>query len=130
MRKRGELSPGKFPLPREPGKKLMKPGANRSLKQRRETPIDNAFPLMSNAESERLRKLLHDGLGQMLTSATFVASSLRHRLAELGLQETEMVDEMILLLNDAITESRTLAARCTPPAKNAIGECGVVSARE
>jgi signal transduction histidine kinase len=82
---------------------------------------------IENPEREELRKLLHDGLGQMLTSATFVASSLRQRLAALGLQETAMVDEMILLLNDAITESRTLAARCAPSPTKAIAEPRVLN---
>ena len=57
--------------------------------------------MCSDAERERLRKLLHDGLGQMLTSASFVAGSLRQRLAMLGLAETELADEMIGLLNEA-----------------------------
>ena len=66
------------------------------------------------AERESLRKLLHDGLGQILTSATFLASGLHQRLATLGLPEREIVEELILLLNQAIGESRTIAARCAP----------------
>ncbi|HMJ91162.1 MAG TPA: histidine kinase [Candidatus Acidoferrum sp.] len=90
------------------------------LRQRDVVSIENIA--IGAQQQERLHKLLHDGLGQMLTSATFVACSLRSRLAELGLRETEMVDEMILLLNDAIAESRTLAARCEGPPKDAIGD--------
>lgn len=78
--------------------------------------------LNSQRERELLRKLLHDGLGQMLTSAAFVATALRQQLAARGLEEAEMVDELLLLLNEAIAESRTLAARCELPPKDAIGE--------
>lgn len=81
-----------------------------------------ALPEMSAADRERLRKLLHDGLGQMLTSATFVATALRLRLQALGLAEAAMADELMLLLNDAIAESRTLAARCEPPRADSIGD--------
>jgi signal transduction histidine kinase len=67
------------------------------------------------SEREVLRKLLHDGIGQTLTSAMFLASGLHQRLATLGLPEKEIVEELILLLNQAVTESRNVAAHCEPP---------------
>lgn len=100
----------------------MKPRSNSTIQARRESALEAALPLAVAAEREHFRKLLHDGIGQMLTSASFVASSLRHRLAALGLEETAMADEMISLLNEAIAESRTLASRCQPPPKDALGE--------
>jgi signal transduction histidine kinase len=69
------------------------------------------------AEREILRKLLHDGIGQTLTSAMFLASGLHQRLATLALPEKEIVEELILLLNQAIAESRNVAAHCEPPSK-------------
>jgi signal transduction histidine kinase len=88
-------------------------------KQAPEAPRD--LLLSTASERERLHKLLHDGLGQVLTSATFLVTSLRHRLEARGLEEAQIVDEVLLLLNEAIAESRTLAARCEPPPKDVIG---------
>lgn len=69
----------------------------------------------TTSEREVLRKLLHDGIGQTLTSALFLASGLHQRLATLGLPEKEIVEELILLLNQAVSESRNVAAHCEPP---------------
>jgi signal transduction histidine kinase len=59
-----------------------------------------------------MRKQLHDGLGQVLTSISFLASGLRARLRKCGDGDAAELDEIILLINEAIAESRAIAAAC------------------
>jgi signal transduction histidine kinase len=70
-------------------------------------------------ERERMRKQLHDGLGQVLTSISFLASSLRTRLKAQGFSDTTELDEITSLLQDAIAESRAIAATIDAPTRAA-----------
>lgn len=72
-----------------------------------------------DSERARMRKQLHDGLGQVLTSISFLTSSLRAKLARQGVQDTAELDEIASLINQAIAESRAIAATCdnTPASK-------------
>lgn len=79
--------------------------------QRRQT-AQQGFEQFVRLERERLRKQLHDGLGQALTSVSFLASSLRSRLRKSGSNEADEMDEIIQLINQAIAESRAIAATC------------------
>lgn len=77
----------------------------------------SAKPLrLPAAERERLRAALHDGLGQLLTSMSFVAASLRQKLASKALPEAAEADEIVALTGQAISEAQALVAEETPPA--------------
>jgi signal transduction histidine kinase len=59
-------------------------------------------------ERERIRVLLHDGLGQLLTSISFLASSLRQKLATRKLPEAAEAAEILSLTGRAISETQAL----------------------
>jgi signal transduction histidine kinase len=62
----------------------------------------------AEAERERLRAALHDGIGQLLTSISFLASSLRQKLAERDLPEESEAGEILFLTTQAIREIQSL----------------------
>jgi signal transduction histidine kinase len=59
-------------------------------------------------ERERLRTALHGGLGQLLTSISFLASSLRQKLAARDLPEETQAAEILCLTGRAISETQAL----------------------
>jgi signal transduction histidine kinase len=59
-------------------------------------------------ERERLRSALHGGLGQLLTSISFLASSLRHKLAARKLPEADEAAEILSLTGRAISETQAI----------------------
>lgn len=82
------------------------------LEVKRRQNAQQAFDQIVTTERERMRKQLHDGLGQVLTSISFLASSLRARLTRCGISNAEELEEIVLLINRAIAESRAIAAAC------------------
>lgn len=66
-------------------------------------------------ERERVRKALHDGLGQLLTSISFLAGSLRQKLAALDLPEAAEAEDIMALTRRAISETQNLVRGETPP---------------
>jgi signal transduction histidine kinase len=60
------------------------------------------------AERERLRVALHDGLGQLLTSISFLATSLRQKLTARKLPEAREAAELLSLTGRAISETQAL----------------------
>ena len=62
----------------------------------------------AEAERQRLREALHDGLGQLLTSISFLAGSLRQKLAARQLPEASQAAEILTLTGQAISETQTL----------------------
>ena len=82
----------------------------------KESPNERAFEETlapgTVVELDHFRRQLHDGLGQLLTSASFLVTSLRAKLAAGGWIETNEVDEIVTLLNQAVAESRTLVTEC------------------
>jgi signal transduction histidine kinase len=66
--------------------------------------------LLSGAERERLRAALHDGLGQLLTSISFLATSLRQKLTSKDLPEAADASEILALTGRAISETQALVA--------------------
>lgn len=60
-------------------------------------------------EREWLRTALHDGLGQILTSISFLASSLSRKLAVRRLPEAMEAEELLSLAGRAIVETQALA---------------------
>ena len=65
-------------------------------------------PEVVGGSIENLRRQLHDGLSPLLTSACFLATTLRAKLLQEGWKEESDLDEMISLLNQAVAESRSL----------------------
>ena len=61
-------------------------------------------------ERARVRKVLHDGLGQLLTSISFLAGSLGTRLTTLQLPEAEQAQDILALTKQAINETQRLLA--------------------
>jgi signal transduction histidine kinase len=68
----------------------------------------------AEAERERVRKALHDGLGQLLTSISFLAGSLRQKLAAQQLPEASEAEDIIALTRQAINETQTLVREDIP----------------
>ncbi len=60
-------------------------------------------------ERERVRQVLHDGLGQLLTSISFLAGSLKQKLEQHEMPEAEEAAEIIALTSKAIGETQRLA---------------------
>jgi signal transduction histidine kinase len=75
----------------------------------------SAKPLrLPPAERERLRRALHDGLGQLLTSLSFVAASLCQKLNSKALPEAAEAGEIVALTAQAISETQALVADEAP----------------
>jgi PAS domain S-box-containing protein len=69
---------------------------------------------ISDREQARLGQDLHDSLCQKLVSAAFDNSALKRRLANRELPETALAQQVAVVLDDAITEARTLARGLFP----------------
>jgi signal transduction histidine kinase len=65
-------------------------------------------------EQQRIGRDLHDGLGQHLVSAGFVASMLRSKLLDKSMPEARDAEELTTLISDAIGQSRRLARGLLP----------------
>ena len=74
----------------------------------------SSSPALSGAERERLRAALHDGLGQALTSISFLATSLRQKLSSKDLPEAADAGEILALTGRAISETQALVAETSP----------------
>jgi signal transduction histidine kinase len=66
------------------------------------------LPLTVEDERERVRQVLHDGLGQLLTSISFLAGGLRQKLETRGLPEAEDAAEILQLVTQAIGEAQAI----------------------
>ena len=77
--------------------------------------LEAQFAERSAIERQIIRKQLHDGLGQLLTSMCFLVSSIRSKLATNGLVNPPELDELATVLNKAIAESHAIAAKCEAP---------------
>src|SRR5215831_16475311 len=86
--------------------------------QRLEREIVN----ISEAEQRRIGQDLHDGLCQYLAGLTCSASSLRDDLQKLGLQpDAKIADELVMLLQDAVVQTRDLARKLVPAHVSQLG---------
>jgi len=75
-------------------------------------------------ERRRLAEILHDHLQQLLYAARLNLGSLRHRVLDGDLRET--VEQIDALLDQALTESRTLTVELSPPVLYASGLKGAL----
>jgi|SRR5687768_10238491 len=74
----------------------------------------SAAAALAPPERERLRLALHDGLGQLLTSISFMATALRQKLDARELPEATDAAEILSLTSRAISETQALV-RDDPP---------------
>ena len=65
-------------------------------------------------EQQRIGHDLHDGLGQELTGISLLAGSLRRRLKEADRAEASDADELVTLVNDAVSHLRGLVKGLCP----------------
>ncbi len=79
-----------------------------------ELHMERALAEAIEAEQQRLGRDLHDGLGQHLVSAGFVASMLATRLQEKEIPEAREACELTELISDAIGQSRQVARGLFP----------------
>jgi signal transduction histidine kinase len=63
---------------------------------------------------DSLREALHDGLGQLLTTISFLAGSLRQKLAAQKLPEATEAAEILSLTGRAISETQALVSEQQP----------------
>jgi signal transduction histidine kinase len=86
--------------------------------QRLEREIVN----ISEAEQRRIGQDLHDGLCQCLAGLTCSAGSLRDDLQKLNLQpDAKTADELVMLLQDAVVQTRDLARKLVPAHVSQLG---------
>jgi PAS domain S-box-containing protein len=76
--------------------------------------MEDEILAISDREQARLGQDLHDSLCQKLVSAAFDNSALKRRLASRELPEAALVQQIAVVLDDAITEARTLARGLFP----------------
>jgi signal transduction histidine kinase len=76
---------------------------------------------LSRDDREQLRQALHDGLGQLLTSLSFAAASLREKLTAKQLPEAAEAEEIVALTREAISEAQGLVRDESPPARTGEG---------
>jgi PAS domain S-box-containing protein len=76
--------------------------------------LEKQIAEISDREQRRIGQDLHDGLCQHLVSTAFAASVLRQKLETQGLKQTAEVEQIVDLLNDGITQARSLARGLYP----------------
>lgn len=79
-----------------------------------ELHMERALADAIEGEQQRLGRDLHDGLGQHLVSAGFVASMLATKLEEKEIPEAREAHELTELISDAIGQSRRVARGLFP----------------
>ncbi len=69
---------------------------------------------VSGREQTRIGLDLHDGLGQVLSGVSFMGKALERKLADKGLEEVEDASEITRLINEAISQTRSVARSLYP----------------
>jgi signal transduction histidine kinase len=69
---------------------------------------------VSGREQTRIGLDLHDGLGQVLSGVSFMGKALERKLADKGLEEVEDANEITRLINEAISQTRSVARSLYP----------------
>ena len=82
--------------------------------RRTQQPLGEVLLRLGYISEERLRVALHDGLGQLLTSISFLASSLRQKLDDRQLPEASQAAEILSLTGRAISETQALVSEEEP----------------
>ena len=84
------------------------PGAVLPGKRLNNTRKSQAAAPLSPVEREKLRLALHDGLGQLLTSISFLGTALHAKLASQSSPGVDEAREIVTLTQRAISETQTL----------------------
>jgi PAS domain S-box-containing protein len=101
-----------FPIRDSAGAVIRIVGIAEDITDRRQ--LESEILEISDREQARLGQDLHDSLCQKLVSAAFDNNALKRRLATRELSETALVQQIGTVLDDAITEARTLARGLFP----------------
>jgi PAS domain S-box-containing protein len=101
-----------FPIRDNAGQVIRVVGVAEDITDRRR--LECEILEISDREQARLGQDLHDSLCQKLVSAAFDNNALKRRLATRELPETVLVQQVATVLDDAITEARTLARGLFP----------------
>lgn len=72
-------------------------------------------------EQDRIGQDIHDGLGQQLTGLGMMLSSLKRELMRANIPQTEKLDEIIMYLQKAAEDSRTLSRGLAPMSIETLG---------
>jgi len=76
--------------------------------------LEGEILAISDREQRRLGQELHDSLCQHLTAIAFMARSVALRLKKHRVIEVEHIDKIAELINDGVTEARTIARGLHP----------------
>jgi PAS domain S-box-containing protein len=101
-----------FPIRDNAGQVIRVVGVAEDITDRRR--LECEILEISDREQARLGQDLHDSLCQKLVSAAFDNNALKRRLASRELPETALVQQVATVLDDAITEARTMARGLFP----------------
>lgn len=83
-----------------------------SMEQRAE--LERNLVQVSESQQKRLGQELHDGLGQHLTSLSFLVAALAEQLRQQGLKAAEQAERIERLIQEAITTTRQIARGLYP----------------
>ncbi len=91
-------------------------------RRRRDADIKAAEWKAAVREQERISAELHDGLGQHLTGIAFLAKAIANKLRSRGVPEATDTDQIVMLINQAVANTRSLARGLQPvgPEDNAL----------
>ncbi|MBI3880079.1 MAG: PAS domain S-box protein [Verrucomicrobia bacterium] len=87
-------------------------GVNRDITERRR--LEREIMEISDRERDRIGQDLHDGLCQHLVGIAYTANQLAKKLGHRAAAETAGADQIAVLLDEAITQSRQLARGLYP----------------
>lgn len=69
---------------------------------------------ISEQEQERIGRELHDGLGQQLTGVAFLSKALARKLASQSIAEATEANQIVAMINQAVSQTRQLARGLQP----------------
>jgi two-component system, LuxR family, sensor kinase FixL len=92
-------------------------GVFRDISERKQ--LESALACVADEERERLRRDLHDGIGQELTGMRFLIAGLRRKLSDAQPEVDGMAARIESIATDALVSVRQLARELAPIAKDA-----------
>jgi signal transduction histidine kinase len=85
-----------------------------ALLEERARGLEGEILEISDREQRRIGQELHDSLCQHLTAVAFMSRSMAERLRKHGVIEVEGIEKVAALINDGVTEARTIARGLHP----------------
>jgi PAS domain S-box-containing protein len=76
--------------------------------------LERGILQVSEREHRHIAQDLHDGLGQLLAGTSYLAGTLRQKLAAKGLPEAGELGRILEVINEAIAQTRSLARGLHP----------------